>query len=292
MKKVFTIVIAFSLSIPGFAQLEDRFGFLTQSEVEKYVQPLGTTLGMAFNSASYYSARVPDFFKFSFSLRGMYIIIPDADRTFTPEINKPGYDTNIPTATVYGGEGTAYYGPDGYIAYPPGIDESALPFALPQVSASVMGTEVMLRYLPSIKLGDENKLNMFGFGIKHTISRYIPLLPVDIAVQFLYNSLEVTNVMNLTAYAINAHASKSFGVFTAYGGFQYESSSFDIEYTYTDPNGTNPILDGTKIKADIKGDNNFRFTFGGALKLAVIVINADLGIGSQLVASTGLTFEF
>ena len=292
MKKVLAFVIAFSLSIPGFAQLEDRFGFLTQSEVEKYVQPFGTSLGMAFNSASYYSAKVPDLFGFSISFRGMYIMIPDDDLTFTPEINRSGYDTSTPTATVYGGEGTAYYGPDGYIAYPPGIDESALPFALPQVSASFMGTEVMLRYLPSIQLGDDEDLSMFGLGVKHSISRYIPLLPVDIAVQFLYNSLEITNVMDLTAYAFNAHASKTFGVFTAYGGLQYETSSFDIEYTYTDPNGTNPVLDGTKIKASIDGDNNFRFTFGGALKLAVLVINADLGIGSQLVASSGLTFEF
>jgi hypothetical protein len=155
-----------------------------------------------------------------------------------------------------------------------------------------MGTEVMLRYLPSIQLGDEEDLSMFGLGIKHSISRYIPLVPVDIAVQFLYNNLEVTNVMNLTSYAFNAHASKTFGVFTAYGGLQYETSSFDLEYTYTDPNGTNPALDGTKIKAEIDGANNFRFTFGGALKLAVIVINLDLGIGSQLVASSGLTFEF
>jgi hypothetical protein len=292
MKKIFTLVIAFSLSIPGFAQLEDRFGFLNQSEVEKYVQPLGTSLGMAFNSASYYSAKVPDLFGFSISFRGMFIIIPDADKTFTPEIDVPGYSTETPTATVYGGEGTAYYGPDGYIPYPPGIDRSTLPFALPQVSVSLMGTEVMLRYLPSIQLGDEEDLSMFGFGIKHNISRYIPLVPVDIAVQFLYNNLEVTNVMNLTAYAFNAHASKTFGVFTAYGGLQYETSSFDIEYTYTDPSGLNPNLNGTKIKADIEGDNNFRFTFGGALKLAVIVINADLGIGSQLVASSGLTFEF
>jgi hypothetical protein len=66
---------------------------------------------------------------------------------------------------------------------------------------------------------------MFGFGIKHEISRYIPLLPLDIAVQFLYNNLEITNTLDLTAYAFNAHASKTFGVFTAYGGLNMRQAA-------------------------------------------------------------------
>jgi hypothetical protein len=289
MKKFLNIVfLSFFLSLPLYSQVSDRFGFLTEADITEYAKPFGTSLGMAFNSGSYHSAEVADFFGFSISFKGMYILIPDDDLTFTPTL-PAGYTATNPTATIYGGEGVAYYGPDGYIVYPPGVNESSLPFVMPQISASFMGTEVMLRYLPSISLGDKEDLSMFGIGVKHSISRYIPLSPVDISVQFLYNNLEITSVMDITAYAFNAHASKSFGLFTVYGGLQYESSTFSLEYTYS---GNIESKKGDRIKVEIDGDNNFRGTLGAAIKLAVIVLNIDYSLGAQSVVTGGLSFEF
>lgn len=292
MNKTLSVVVIFLfLSARTFSQVEDRFSFLTESEITEYARPFGTTLGMAFNSASYHTAKVADLFGFAVSFKGMYIFIPDDDLTFTPSSLPPGYTADQSTATVYGNEGAAYYGPGGYIVYPPGIDETSLPVVLPQISASLVGTEVMLRYLPSISLGDEEDLSMFGIGLKHSISRYIPLSPVDISVQFLYNNLEITGVMKVSAIAFNAHASKAFGLFTLYGGMQYESSNFDVEYEFTNPNNIPGVVPQT-VKASIDGDNNFRGTLGGSLKLAVIVLNIDYSLGAQSVLCGGLTFEF
>jgi len=292
MKKGLSFLVIFLfLSVPLFAQVEDRFGFFTESEITEYARPFGTSLGMAFNSASYHTAKVADLFGFSISFKGMYIFIPDDDLTFSPALPS-GYTADQKTATVYGNEGASYYGPQGYIVYPPGIDRSSLPVVLPQIAASFMGTEVMLRYLPSISLSDEEELSMFGIGLKHNISRYIPLSPVDISVQFLYNNLEITGVMDISAIAFNAHASRSFGLFTLYGGLQYESSTFDLQYTFTDPSNLDPLKKGQEIKVSIDGDNNFRGTLGGSLKLAVIVLNIDYSLGAQSVLCGGLTFEF
>ncbi len=292
MKKGFSFVVVFLvLSTQVFAQVEDRFGFFTQSEITEYARPFGTTLGMAFNSGSYNTASVPDFFGFSISFRGMYIFIPEDDLTFTPSLPN-GYTADQKTATIYGSEGAAYYGPQGYIVYPQGINETSIPAVLPQIAGSFMGTEVMLRYLPSISLGSgDEELSMFGIGIKHSISRYIPLSPVDIAVQFLYNNLEITGVMDITAIAFNAHASKSFGLFTLYGGLQYESSTFDLEYTFTNPSNL-PNQQVGDVKVSIDGDNTFRGTLGGSVKLAVIALNIDYSLGAQSVLSGGLSFEF
>jgi hypothetical protein len=279
------------LTMPVFSQVEDRFGFFTEAEISEYARPFGTSLGMAFNSASYHTAKVADLIGFSLSFRGMLILIPDDDLTFTPSL--PNGYSSTPTATIYGKEGAAYYGPQGFIVYPQGIDRSSIPVVLPQISASFMGSEVMLRYLPGISLGTgDEELSMFGIGLKHSISRYIPLSPVDISVQFLYNNLEITNVMDISAYAFNAHASKSFGLFTLYGGLQYESSTFDLEYTFTDPSNLDPQKAGQTIKVSIDGDNNFRGTLGGTLKLALIALNIDYSLGAQSVLSGGLTFEF
>jgi hypothetical protein len=287
----FVLVISLFLSAQIFSQVEDRFGFLNESEITEYAKPFGTSLGMAFNSASYHTAKVADFFGFSISFKGMLILIPDDEKTFTPSV--PGYNIDRPAQTIYGNnQSTSYYGPDGYKVYPPGIDQSSLPAVLPQISGSLMGSEVMIRYLPSISLGDDEDLSMFGIGLKHNISRYIPLSPVDISVQFLYNTLEITGVMDITAYAFNAHASKSFGLLTLYGGLQYESSTFDLDYTFTDPSDPNPVKTGREIKVSIDGDNNFRATIGTSLKLAVVVLNVDYSLGVQSVLCGGLTFEF
>ncbi len=292
MKKILLfLVISLFLSAPVFSQVEDRFSFLNQSEITDYAKPFGTSLGMAFNSASYHTAKVADFFGFSIGFEGMMILIPDDQRTFTPSIE--GYNVDHPAQTIYGNnQSTSYYGPDGYKIYPPGIDRSWVPAVLPQISASFMGSEVMIRYLPSISLGNDEDLSMFGIGLKHNISRYIPLSPVDISVQFLYNSLKITGVMDITAYAFNAHASKSFGLLTVYGGLQYESSTFDLDYTFTDPSDPSPTKSGKEIKVSIDGDNNFRATIGTSVKLAVIVLNVDYSLGVQSVLCGGLTFEF
>ena len=292
MKKILLfLVISLILSAPAFSQVEDRFSFLNESEITQYAKPFGTSLGMAFNSASYHTAKIADFFGFSIGFEGMAIFIPNDERTFTPSIS--GYNVDHPAQTIYGSnQSTAYYGPNGFKVYPPGIDRSWVPAVLPQISASLMGTELMIRYLPSISLGDDEDLSMFGIGLAHDISRYIPLSPVDISVQFLYNSLKITGVMDITAYALNAHASKSFGLLTVYGGLQYESSTFNLDYTFNDPSNTNPVKQGREIKVSIDGDNNFRATVGTSVKLAVIVFNVDYSVGVQSVLCGGVSFEF
>ncbi len=289
----FTIALLFGLFLTSaaYAQVGDRFEKLSENNLKSYAQPFATALGTALNSGAYHSASIPDLFGFSISFRAMYILVPDDQTTFTPTV-PPGY-TSSSTATIFGKDGKAFAGPGGYIVYPSGIDVTSVPFAIPQVAGSFMGSELMLRYFPKISLG-ETDLNFFGFGLRHSVSRYIPLVPVDIAVQFLYNSLTVTDLVDLKNIGFNAHASKSFGIFTLYGGLQYESTTFEVTYEIKgDPNSGDPGLQqDKKTTVSIDGDNNFRFTLGGALTLAVVVLNLDFSLGSQSVISSGLSFEF
>jgi len=294
MKKIFTLlVISFFLSTPLFSQIEDRFGALNEKNVIEYTQPFATTLGTAMNSNGYYTANIPKLFGFQIGFRGMLILIPDDQTTFTPTLQN-GYTSNKTTATIYGDKGSAYAGPDGYIVTPPGINITSIPVVYPQIGASFLGIEVLLRYLPEIPLGENDKLSMFGIGVSYSISQYIPLLPVDIAAQIMYNTFTVTNLIDVSNIAFNAHASKTFGVFTPYFGLQYESTSVDLEYDITaDPNSGDPaIRSGGKKTVTIDGDNNFRATLGASLQLAIIVLNADVSLSSQTVLSGGLTFSF
>jgi hypothetical protein len=294
MKKgVRLLFLILVLSSTLYAQVEDRFSQLNEINIKEYARPFATSLGTAMNSGGFYTASVPTLFGFSLSFRGMYIMVPDDQKTFTPQLPQ-GYNADVKSATIYGDKGGYYSGPAGYVTLPPGIDVSAVPLALPQIAASFMGTEVMLRYLPAIPLGDDSEISMLGVGVKHSISRYIPLLPVDIAAQFLYNNIEITNLFNVNNIAFNAHASKTFGLFTPYFGLQYESTSVDISYTLKgNPDSGDPSLQQDReISTSIDGDNGFRATLGGALKLAVLVLNADINLGSQTAFTGGITFEF
>jgi hypothetical protein len=295
MKKTFTVLsLLFLISRFSFGQVDDRFSFLGASEIKNFGKPLVTSFGMGMNSCSYYSAHISKTFGFSIGIRGMMILIPDDQKTFTPNLPTGYFSTNgnEQTATFFGENGGIYAGPQGIITYPSGINESAVPLIFPQATVSFMGTELLLRYVP-LKIETES-ITLFGIGVRHSISQYIPLFPIDLAVGILYNKFTIGDIVKSSNLAFNAEASRSFGLFTAYGGLQYESSSLTFSYEIKqDPFSGNPeIVKGGKVSADVDGDNKVRMTIGGALSLGLLIINADYSIGSQSVASTGLTFEF
>ncbi len=291
------LILIFSLFLSGtlMAQFEDRFGLLTETNLKEYAKPFATSFGTAMNSGSYYTASIPAFWGFSFSIRGMLILVPEEQKSFTPVLPN-GYTADVPAATIYGEKGGYYAGPDGYIVTPPGANLTSIPMGLPQISASFLGTEVMLRYLPEIDLNTDegNKISMFGIGIAHSVSQYIPLIPIDAAVQLMYNKFEITNLFSVKNIAFNAHISKTLGLFTPYFGLQYESTTVNIDYKIKgDVNSGDPELRQDKnASVEIDGDNTFRATIGASLKLAIIVLNADFSLSSQPIATAGLTFAF
>lgn len=282
MKKLLHLFIFIIFTIPIQAQFEDRFNELSEDLQKGYSTPLATWSGTYLNSGGYYSASVSKLFGFKFSLIGMMIFIPEDQQTFK-------LDDGTETATFFGEKGAAVPGTEGYLIYPPGVNQSSVPMAMPQIAVSTLGTELMLRYIPAIDVEDVS-FDLFGIGVKHSISQYIPLLPVDIAVQIMYNkfALEGDDLLVATSnLAFNAHASRSFGLITLYGGLQYESTTLDLDYTYKSDIGIDE-----QVKASIDGENGVRLTLGAALRLAVLVINADINIGSQTALIAGLNFEF
>jgi hypothetical protein len=292
MKKTLLILFAALVMVkPVFSQ-QNQFSFLNESEVTSFAEPLATTLGTGLNSGGFYTAHIPNTFGFSISLRAMMIFIPSDQTTFTPNLPK-NYSSKEQTATFWGDKGGIYSGPDGFITYPNGLNQKSVPFAMPQITASLFGTELLLRYVPNIKVGDK-EFKFFGLGVRHSISRYIPKIPVDLAIQVLYNKTSVTDVVDANTIAFNGEVSKTIGIFTAYGGLQVESSKFDLNYTIKgDPNSGDPGLREDKnVKANVKGKDTFRAIVGGALKLGFLVLNADFNITKQPVLSGGLSFQF
>ncbi|HEX3072951.1 MAG TPA: DUF6588 family protein [Ignavibacteriales bacterium] len=266
------------------AQLEDRLNILDESEVKNFARPLVTSFTSGMSAGAFNTAAVPKYFGFSIGVRAMYIFIPDDQRSFTPNL-PDGYLVDKDAPTIYGPEtGVTYIGGGSNppIVYPGGLDLKAFPIAFPQVTLSFFSTELLFRYVP-LPLDDED-LTLLGLGLKHDVGQYIPLLPLDLAVQVLYNKLEVSDIVDATHMAYGLIASKSFALLTVYGGIQYETSSFDFSYEFTEEN--------RNINVEIEGDNDVRGVLGLALNFPFIVINADYSLGAQNVLSTGLSLQF
>jgi hypothetical protein len=299
VKKLLLKVFLFSvLFFNTYGQTGVNLTALPPGEATNYTKPLSTFLGTYFNSGGYYTAHVPSTFGFKLSIIGMYTFIPSSQQIFTT--NPPAGYASGESGTFFGSQGAVTLGPQGFAVYPFGFDASNIPSGIIQISGSLVGLEVMLRYFPKLKFSDVES-GLIGVGVKYSISQFIPLSPVDIAVQVLYNSLTFDyvgdneqNTFNSESknLAINAHASKTFSeMFTLYGGLQYESSTFDVEYYFRDPSGLYPDLADKVQKIEVEGDNNFRVTAGGAVKLAAIVFNVDFNVTSQFTIVGGISLE-
>ncbi len=174
------------------------------------------------------------------------------------------------------------------------LHTTVAPIPIPQIGlGSIFGTDIFIRFLPKIKISNYGSFQLLGYGIRHDVSQYIPLCPVDIAVQLGWQNLSIqdstgSKVLKASAFAANLEVSKTFAVVTVYGGLQTESSSVDINYSYQ-PQATplDPNPKPIPISFNLKGKNNFREILGVNFGLGPLTINADYSFGPINVASAG-----
>jgi hypothetical protein len=175
-------------------------------------------------------------------------------------------------------------------------DLSFLPLVAPQLSVgTVFGTRATFRYLPSVTINEEfGKLKYFGFGIQHNPGVLLPTpLPVDVAVGFFTQTLEVGTLFKATTTAFGLNASKKLGIgpinITPYAGFMLEKSNIDITYDFILDEGT---IDEQVIPIafELEGENKSRLTLGLSFRLLMLNFNADYNIGKYNSVTVGVMF--
>lgn len=170
------------------------------------------------------------------------------------------------------------------------IDTPIAPFIVPQLGlGSLMGTDLVVRYLPEISYGDVGSLSFRGLGLRHSLSQYVPLLPLNVTAQVMWQRLEITaggdDVFTATSLAGNIAASRRLLLLTVYGGLQVERAGVDIRYTFQPQADDVP---SQEVAFDLTAANNFRLIAGSALNLGPLRVNVDAGIGRTLVIGAGL----
>ena len=174
------------------------------------------------------------------------------------------------------------------------IDTPIAPLGVPQVGVgTVLGTDAQLRYLPETNISSYGSVSLFGLSVRHSLSQYIPLSPVNVAVQGTWQSLALSGteeswnpdeIVDASGWALNAQASKDIPVLpvTFYGGVQYEQFGVDVNYTFATNGETSTIA------FDQDAANSVRALAGVSVTLAVIQLNVDYALGSANAVSAGV----
>jgi hypothetical protein len=179
------------------------------------------------------------------------------------------------------------------LTLPGGFDLGTLgvPLPMPQLNLGLpFGLEFMLRYVPTISAGDAGKFNYSGFGLRYSISQWLPLFPVDIAAHFMtqkmnFKSKDDKDIFSAKGTAYGIEVSKKLFILTLYGGFQLESSTL----TLSDFQGYSAELGQTVTVPgfEVNGSNKSRFTVGARLLLLIINVHAEYSIAKNPVIAVG-----
>lgn len=273
------------LSVGASAQdLEENIEKYTSANGKRYLQPLADVFGANLNSGFYHTAKVP---KFGLHLRvgvsAMYAPVSDAQKTFV-SVAEDGFPVpeGMELPTLFGSDDPVNVG---------GVDFSGVwetsffPLAVPQITiGAFMGTEMTFRYI-KYKVDDSfGDIRLQGWGVRHSLSQYIFLCPVDIAASYYHQTFDIGEYVEATAAYYGIQASKTLGPLTVYGGFAFEKSTLTLKYDHVDT--------ATRIQFDLEGKNSTRTTLGVALDLFILKIYGDMNIASQTTYSAGIGLGF
>lgn len=293
-----------------------------------YIQPAVSSFSANLNSGIFQTGEVHGFLGFEVGLVGMLAPVPEDKKTFQAilpdSIPYQGntyfagtdYDQHVVTPTALGSKtggivNTKQVPPKPVFQFLGGTGLKMVPLIAPQLKiGGPLGTEAIVRYVPEIKLNDEvGKLQFVGFGVKHSISQWLPgpsiagaskpgEFPLDISVGLMYQVFTLKDTaggdfIKTKAFNIGVQASKKFLLLTVYGGVGYESATTDISYRYQPATEYAPGLQPVPVKLEgIKGDNTLRITAGLKLHLPFLDVFADYSVAAQPVASGGVAISF
>jgi hypothetical protein len=293
-----TILLVVAMLFPvGNAQagdptLESVLAQFNSEAAKGYFQPFADFVGANMNAGFFHSAAIPTTgFHIALDIVAMGSSVGDDAKSYTvkaPAGFSPGEFT---TATIFGGKASVITDANNpsihYRGVSDGIFNTTLfPLATPQLRiGSLYGTEAVIRFVPIPETGGFPKTTMFTIGARHSVSQYIPDVPLDLAAGIFYSKYTSGDLMDVTGFAFGVHASKSFEILTVYGGLESENSQMNLKYTDPNTPGAPPAVD-----INLDGVNTFRFTVGAGISLGVFGFFADANFGSVTNFSGGISF--
>jgi hypothetical protein len=322
-------LLAFSAGVYAQEDLSTQLSKVAGTNAANYLSPLLSAWGADLNSGFYHSADLHDVLGFDVGLKAGAVLVNDQDRVFDfvlpsqiifkyqgvdfPLTAGVDYDNVISGSPTAVGDRTgktvalkvkqtsSYIPLRGQTIFslttPGGFDMKYAPLLMPQAAIGLpFGLEVVGRFVPNITLANNvGKVNFIGFGLRHSLDQYIPMMPIDVAIHFMtqkltFSDMNDNKIMGASGTAYGIEVSKSLVLFTLYGGYQIEKSSWTLEpYKYFDP-ATSVSITAPGFSVD--GQNTSRFHAGVRVLLLIVNVHADYSFAKQPVVAVGVGVSF
>ena len=281
------------------AQLKDvgkMISGITQSpqDAEKlfsaYLKPYSKAFGADLNGGWYNTAKTHKLGGFDLTFSISAALVPSSDKSF--DASKIGLNGTVNPAktispTIAGakedGQEIGYLGNVVKFNTPKGTGVGIIPAPMLQLGIGLIKeTDVTVRYMPNMNVGDYGGLSMWGVGIKHSIKQWIPGIKqapffhlsffggytqlktnanINFLPDFFVNNLNATKgtlvkdytnqqmQMNVNGFTANILASFDLPVLTVYGGVGLSTTSTTLKLT-----GIYPLanVEGGKLLVDDK----------------------------------------
>lgn len=343
LKFMWVLITLLTFSSATFSQVK-TFDFLrsapqdAQKFLHSYLEPYTNAFGAGLNGGWYNTAKPHKLLGFDLTTSFNVGMVPSSAQTF--DLSKIGLSSSVvatgTTPTVAGPktEGPLMQYKAGNVVLaefhaPGGTGFKFVPVPTLQLGLGLpMGTEIKGRYIPRINIGNNGDLSLWGVGLMHNITQYLPgdkLLPFDVSVFGGYTKLNGNigislqpgtpqsyspvvsfndQKMNLVVTGLNLSAIGSINlpVITFYGGLGYSKTYTEIKLDGNYPTpalvasptphaeyNNSGVISGSQFgQLKIENYSGLRANIGFRLKLAVITIHADYTRAQYNVLSAGL----
>ena len=311
MKKILALVILISITLNTYSQQVPTIAATdAKALIEAYISPLGNSLAAGLNNGWYNTAKPHKLGGFDLTFTANFVLINDEVKTFNiDDVVEGNYFSGESTPTILGASNAnADVDIDGTTIYnmPNGLDIPTIPVPVLQVGIGLIkGTEIDIRYVPETKFGKAGQVSILGFGIKHDLLQWLPIvdkIPVDLAIQAGYTKVDtdielidangyvspgIAN-LDLSATTVNLILSKKLLMFTPYAGVGYNSNTtvFNVENKFHIGNQWIPVADLKEY--EFSSNNNFRTNIGFRFNIAVIALQANYTFSEYPTATLGI----
>ncbi len=331
MRIAYFLLLTLASTVPSFAQ-EDIDQLLNESIddgrklISAYTTPFMNSLSLGLNQGWYNTAKAHKIAGVDLTITANAMTIPQSDLFF--DATKLGLQVveldngskNYPLApTLFGpkdeptfsytdsntGVKETFVGPGG-IDLEGNLGKNWLPVPMANIGFGLpKGTDLKLRFTPTIDLGDNSSLKIFGIGIMHDVKQWIPgikMLPFDLSGFIGYTKFKMESyfdpvnnpdqhgIFEMNATTIQGVISKKISVLTVYGGLGYNIAKSNLAMKGTYDINDNGQADANEVDPlDLKfAASGFRTTAGFRVKLAVLTLHADYTLQKYKCLTVGI----
>ena len=303
MKKLLFTFLAGVIGFTSYGQADEiKDG---KSLIKAYISPLGNSFGAALNNGWYNTAKPHKLGGFDVTITANIVIVPPNAKTFNVSESNGNTFNGVETPTILGdGDGSKVTYSDVQYDMPKGLNIPVIPLPMLQAGVGLIkSTEIDVRYIPELEIGNAGKMGLFGIGLKHDILQWLPIvdkIPIDLSVQAGYTKLssEIELIdptttaypqanLDVSATTINLILSKKLLMFTPYLGLGYNSTKTTLNINGNYNIAGLPIDIDELTKLDFES-NNFRANIGFRFNIAVLALQANYTFAEYPTATLGL----